>query len=78
MERFSERRIYWELPAYWQGMGEASANYVASLVDGDNNSWSDVLESMQIDLPWFSGYDPLRVVNGELDNPAQPAITIAH
>ena len=55
------------LPAYWVGMGQASAGYVASVVGG-TASWPQVLKSMVVDLPWQSGYDPMRAVNGELDN----------
>jgi hypothetical protein len=61
------------LAAYWSGMGQASAGYVAALVDGGDRSWRDVLTSMRVDLPWQSGYDPMRAVNGELDNGFTPA-----
>jgi hypothetical protein len=60
------------LPAYWYGMGEASAEYVAGLVTGDR-SWRDLLTTMAVDLPWQRGYDPMRAVNGELDNAFAPA-----
>lgn len=57
------------LPAYWTNMGEASANYLASLVDGQNKSWIGLLQSMVVKPSWQpSGYDPMRAVNGELDN----------
>ena len=29
---------------------------------------SQVLKSMVVDLPWQTAYDPMRAVNGELDN----------
>ncbi|MCB9593101.1 MAG: hypothetical protein H6719_10245 [Sandaracinaceae bacterium] len=61
------------LPAYWHGMGEATAGYLVSLLDGRNRSWRDLLESMRVDLPWAPGYDPLRVVHGELDNAYTPS-----
>ncbi len=56
------------LAAYWHGMGEASAKYVIGLVDGENKSWRQLLESMRVDLPWEYGYDPMRAVNGETGN----------
>lgn len=56
------------LAAYWHGMGEATAKYVLSLIDGQDRSWRELLTEMRVDLPWHWGYDPLRAVNGELDN----------
>ncbi len=56
------------LSAYWNGMGEATGNFVASLLDGEDKTWRALLESMRVDLPWSYGYDPMRAVNGELDN----------
>jgi hypothetical protein len=61
------------LAAYWRGMGQASAAYIAALVDGEDRRWRDVLVAMRVDLPWQSGYDPMRAVNGELDNAFTPA-----
>jgi hypothetical protein len=61
------------LAAYWHGMGEASAKYVLALIDGEGKSWRQVLESMRVNVPWATGYDPLRAVNGELDNTYSPA-----
>jgi hypothetical protein len=60
------------LPAYWNGMGAATGAYLAGLFTGDR-SWRDVLGGMAVDLPWESGYDPMRAVNGELDNRFDPA-----
>ena len=54
------------LAAYWRGMGQAT--YDASLVDGQDKTWRQLLTSMRVNLPWQSGYDPMRAVNGELDN----------
>lgn len=59
------------LPAYWYGMGQASAAYVAGVVSG-TKSWRQVLGDMRVNLPWQSGYDPMRAVNGELDNTFTP------
>lgn len=57
------------LPAYWTKLGEASANYVVGLVGGDNKSWLDLLAGMTVKPGWApGGYDPMRAVNGELDN----------
>lgn len=66
------------LPAYWYGMGQASARYLAGVLSGAQ-SWRQVLSGMAVNLPWQSGYDPMRAVNGELDNtfdPAHGAITV--
>lgn len=66
------------LPAYWQGMGQATAAYVAG-VTGGSQSWRQLLTAMRVNLPWQTGYDPMRAVNGELDNQFKPqsgAITI--
>jgi hypothetical protein len=61
------------LAAYWEGMGKASGNLVASLIDGEDRTWRQVLKAMRVDLPWQSGYDPMRAVNGELGNRWTPA-----
>jgi hypothetical protein len=66
------------LPAYWHGMGQATAAYVAG-VTGATGSWRQLLTSMRVNLPWQFAYDPMRAVNGELDNQFTPeagAITI--
>ncbi len=66
------------LPAYWQGMGQSTANYVVGTLSG-GQSWKQVLQAMAVNLPWQSGYDPMRAVNGELGNafnPASGAITV--
>jgi hypothetical protein len=68
------------LPAYWQGMGQATAAYVAGMTSG-SLSWRQLLASMRVNLPWQTGYDPMRAVNGELDNQFKPqsgAITIVN
>lgn len=59
------------LPAYWYGMGQASANYVAGVVSG-TQSWRQVLTHMRVNTPWVTAYDPMRAVNGELDNTFAP------
>ena len=55
------------LPAYWLGMGQATGAYVGALVSG-NGTWRQLLSGMAVDLPWEQHYDPMRAVNGELDN----------
>jgi hypothetical protein len=60
------------LPAYWLGMGQASAAYVTGLLAA-GDSYSQLLQAMAVDLPWQSGYDPMRATNGELDNSFDPA-----
>jgi len=59
------------LPAYWLGMGQANAAYIAGLVGG-TQSWRQILGAMAVDLPWEQAYDPMRAVNGELDNAYVP------
>ncbi len=61
------------LAAYWTGMGQASASYIAGLVDGEDRRWRDVLTGMKVTIPGIGAYDPMRAVNGELDNTFTPA-----
>jgi len=62
------------LPAYWSGMGEATGRYLTGLLDGENRSWAAVLDGMKVADPWGRpGYEPMRAVNGELDNVFDPA-----
>ncbi len=64
------------LPAYWNGMGESTAKYLIALLDGSNQSWSQLLDSMRINEPWGeNNYEPMRGVNGELDNVFDPSKT---
>jgi len=64
------------LPAYWNGMGESTGKYLIGLLDGTNKSWAQLLDAMRIDEPWGeSGYEPMRGVNGELDNVFDPGTT---
>jgi hypothetical protein len=57
------------LPAYWNGMGESTAKYLIALLDGSNKSWAQLLDAMRINEPWGeNSYEPMRGVNGELDN----------
>lgn len=61
------------LAAYWNGMGEASGKYLVGLLDGQNRSWAQILSGMTVNLPFARSYDPMRAVNGELDNVFNPA-----
>ena len=60
------------LPAYWMGMGAATASYIAGITGG-TQSWRQLLTGMRVNLPWQTGYDPMRAVNGELDNQFSPS-----
>ncbi len=70
------------LPAYWNGMGESTAKYLIALLDGSNKSWAQVLDAMRIDEPWGErNYEPMRGVNGELDNvfdPTKAAVAVTY
>ncbi len=62
------------LPAYWTNMGEATGRAFIGLIDGENRSWESLLRSTSVRTPWApGGYDPLRAVNGEIDNVFDPA-----
>jgi hypothetical protein len=63
------------LPAYVQDMGIASANFLTSLIDGRQHNYVDLLRAMELNEPWDSAYDPMRVVDGELDNTFSQAKT---
>lgn len=57
------------LPSWVLGGGEAMARLVTGLIDGSQKSYVDLLQSMRLDMPWGEkAYDPMRVVDGELDN----------
>jgi hypothetical protein len=64
------------LPSYVWGGGIATARFLGGLVDGTQKSYADLLDGMRLDLPWGErGYDPMRVVDGELDNTFSQART---
>jgi hypothetical protein len=57
------------LPSYVWGGGEVAARFVTGLVSGKQPTYSELLGSMRLDTPWGEkAYDPMRVVDGELDN----------
>jgi hypothetical protein len=61
------------LPSWVWGGGEVLARFVNGII-GAKSSYSDLLQSMRLDTPWGErGYDPMRVVDGELDNAYSPA-----
>lgn len=56
-------------PSYVWGGGEATADFLLALLSGKQPTYASALGAMRIDLPWGEkGYDPMRVVDGELDN----------
>jgi hypothetical protein len=45
------------------------ARLLVGLIDGKQRTYADLLSSMELDFAWGeTGYDPMRVVDGELDN----------
>jgi hypothetical protein len=56
-------------PSYVWGGGEATANFLTGLLSGKQLTYVELLNGTRIDLPWGEkSYDPMRVVDGELDN----------
>ena len=57
------------LPSYVLDGGVATARFLDGLVSGKQPTYPALLESMRLDFSWGErGYDPMRVVDGELDN----------
>jgi hypothetical protein len=56
------------LPAYVDDMGIATGNFLTSLISQTPQTYVQLLTAMEVNLPWASNYDPMRVVDGELDN----------
>jgi hypothetical protein len=64
------------LPSYVWGGGLATGQLLASLIDGQQHTYRQLLEAMRVDLPWGeTGYEPMRVADGELDNAFSQAQT---
>ena len=62
------------LPSYVWGGGAATARLLSGLIDGTQKSYRELLTGMRLDMPWGErAYDPMRVVDGELDNVYTPA-----
>lgn len=59
------------LSSYWHLLGQSSASYVIGLTDGRNRSWQEILSGMLV-TPNPMERDPMRAVNGELDNEFDP------
>jgi len=60
------------LPVYLEGSGLSSARFVNAMIDGRFRNYSEILQSMKVDLPWESGHDANRVADGETDNTFTP------
>ena len=60
------------LPVYLEGSGLSSARFAAAFLDGRYRSYSDVLASMRVNLPWEPNHDANRVADGEPDNEFSP------
>jgi hypothetical protein len=57
------------LPSYVWGGGTALARMLSGLFDGTQKTYRELLTGMRLDTPWGErAYDPMRVVDGELDN----------
>lgn len=64
------------LPSWVYDGGVAMGRLLTGLIDGKQRSYRAILESMKLDMPWGErGYDPMRVVDGELDNAFSQART---
>lgn len=64
------------LPSYVWGGGAAAARLLSGLFDGTQKSYRELLTGMRLDTPWGErAYDPMRVVDGELDNVYSKAAT---
>lgn len=56
------------LPSWVKGGGLAMARLALSFAAPEPRTYRQILEDMRVDLPWASDYEPMRVVDGELDN----------
>jgi hypothetical protein len=64
------------LPSYVWGGGTVAARMLTGLIDGTQKSYRELLTGMRLDTPWGErAYDPMRVVDGELDNVYAKAAT---
>jgi len=56
-------------PSYVWGGGQVVANFLSGLISGKQPAYVDLLNATHLNLPWGEkDYDPMRVVDGELDN----------
>ena len=57
------------LPSYVLDGGVATARFLGGLLSGKQPTYADLLNGMRLDFLWGEKqYDPMRVVDGELDN----------
>ena len=64
------------LPSYVLDGGVATARLLTGMLDGKQRSYTELLNGMRLDYPWGeTQYDPMRVVDGELDNAFSQAAT---
>jgi len=56
------------LSSYVEDMGIETANFLTGLIDGKQETYVSLLKGMELNEPWGNNYDPMRVVDGELDN----------
>jgi hypothetical protein len=57
------------LPSYVRDGGVSTAALLLGLLSPTPKSYRQLLDDMQVDLGWWGpNYDPMRVVDGELDN----------
>ncbi len=60
------------LPSWVWGGGDVLARFVDGVI-GARATYADLLQAMRLDTPWGEkGYDPMRVVDGEVDNAYSP------
>jgi hypothetical protein len=55
-------------PAWVNDMGIVTAHFFGGLFDGKQNAYVDILHGMEMPEYGDPAYDPMRVVDGELDN----------
>ena len=54
---------------YTRSVGPVIGRFLTGLLDGTQKTYFDLLNGMRLDFSWGErGYDPMRVVDGELDN----------
>jgi hypothetical protein len=56
-------------PSYVWGGGQVVASFLSGLISGKQPTYVELLNATHLNLPWGENdYDPMRVVDGELDN----------
>jgi hypothetical protein len=64
------------LETWTTGSGAALGKFLATLTNGKQSNWLDLLKSAEIPYAYSYGGDALRVVDGELDNQYRPSKTV--